>query len=148
MDASQARMPERPGTPPTAHVPEATADERSRMRRYVRSPLGWLLVGVVVIGAISSLMTAGKSGSATEAVLSLVAAAAAIPAYRAVMRRLARRETPEIAFRGAGREVLLGAAVGAGYGAAEPTRPSGTASGPGWRSPGNAPASHANCTTW
>jgi CAAX protease family protein len=85
------------------------------MRRCFRSPIGWLLVGVVAIGAISSLMTVGKSGSAAEVVLSLVAAAVAIPIYRAVMLRLARRDAPELAIPGAGREVLLGAAVGAAF---------------------------------
>src|SRR3954453_8097922 len=97
MDASHIPLPERPSTPPTAHVPGATADRESRMRRCFRSPVGWLLVGVVAIGAISSLMTVGKSGSAAEVVLSLVTAAVAIPIYRAVMHRLARRDTPELA---------------------------------------------------
>lgn len=115
MDASHAHIPERPSAPPMAHGGVANVVEESRTRRCLRSPLCWLLVGIVAMGVISSLMTVGESGSATEVILSLVAGALAIWAYRTVMRHVARRDTPELAVRGAGREVLLGAAVGAAF---------------------------------
>ncbi|MFD0392483.1 CPBP family intramembrane glutamic endopeptidase [Streptomyces nogalater] len=45
----------------------------------------------------------------------MLGAVAAVVVYWLVMRRVARRSTPEIARRGAGREALLGGATGLGF---------------------------------
>src|ERR1039457_3573461 len=45
----------------------------------------------------------------------VLGAVVAVGVYWVVMRRLARRATPEIAWRGAGRQVLLGSAIGLAF---------------------------------
>jgi hypothetical protein len=45
----------------------------------------------------------------------VLGAIAAVAVYCCVMRRVARRSTPEIARSGAGREVLLGGGIGLGF---------------------------------
>ncbi|GAA0403074.1 CAAX amino protease [Acrocarpospora corrugata] len=73
-----------------------------------RSPLIWLPVGLIGVGGVSALASGG-------ALLSVVAAVAAVAVYWAVMRFVARRPMPELATRGAGREALSGAAIGLGF---------------------------------
>ena len=80
-----------------------------RLGRIVRSPLGWMLTGLVGVGLISGL-TATAPGP-----VPVLGAVAAVAVYWLVMRRVARRSTPEIARRGAGREALLGGAIGLGF---------------------------------
>lgn len=80
----------------------------ARLARIGRHPLGWLAVGVVGVGLVSAIVSAGP-------VFALLGAAAAVAVYWAVMRFVARRPAPEIARRGAGREALRGAALGAGF---------------------------------
>ncbi|GLX97251.1 CPBP family intramembrane glutamic endopeptidase [Herbidospora sp. NBRC 101105] len=76
--------------------------------QHARSPLVWLPVGVVAVGAVSAPAGGG-------AVLAVVAAVAATAVYWAVMRWVARRPVPELAGRGAGREALTGGAIGLGF---------------------------------
>ncbi|WP_062437123.1 CPBP family intramembrane glutamic endopeptidase [Herbidospora daliensis] len=76
--------------------------------RRTRSPLIWLPVGLVGVGAASALASGG-------AALAVVAAVAATAVYWTVMRFVARRPLPELARRGAGREALAGGAVGLGF---------------------------------
>ena len=73
-----------------------------------RHPLGWLVVGVIGVGLVSMIVSAGP-------VFALLGAAAAVAVYWAVMRFVARRPAPEIARAGAGREALRGAGIGAGF---------------------------------
>lgn len=71
----------------------------------LRFPLVWMLIGIVAVGAVSSLTSGGP-------VLAVVAAVAAVPVYWAVMRYVARRGTPEIAPAGAVSHALIGIALG------------------------------------
>ncbi|TKA12774.1 CPBP family intramembrane glutamic endopeptidase [Actinacidiphila oryziradicis] len=80
-----------------------------RFRRMVRSPLGWMVTGIVGVGLVSDL-TATAPGP-----VPVLGAAVALAFYWMVMRRVARRSTSEIARRGAGREALLGAGAGLGF---------------------------------
>ncbi|MFJ7945354.1 lysostaphin resistance A-like protein [Streptomyces sp. NPDC096354] len=80
-----------------------------RFGRIVRSPLGWMLTGMVGVGLVSGLTATGPGP------VPVLGAAAAVGVYWAVMRRVARRPTPEIARQGAGREVLLGSGIGLGF---------------------------------
>jgi len=68
-----------------------------------------MLTGLVGVGLISGL-TATAPGP-----VPVLGAVAAVAVYWLVMRRVARRSTPEIARRGAGREALLGGATGLGF---------------------------------
>lgn len=86
----------------------ALPESPGRLARILRSPLGWLAVGLVVVGVPSTLAGAGP-------LLSLVGAGAALAGYWAVMRFVARRPTPELALRGAGRDVGVGAGIGAAF---------------------------------
>ncbi len=81
---------------------------KARLVRIVRSPLGWLAVGLVAVGVPSTLAGAGP-------LLSLLGAGAALAAYWAVMRFVARRPVPEIALHGAGRDLAIGAGIGAAF---------------------------------
>jgi membrane protease YdiL (CAAX protease family) len=80
-----------------------------RFRRAVRSPLGWMLTGILGVGLVSGL-TANGPGPVPA-----LGAVVAVAVYWVVMRRVAHRSTPEIARRGAGREALRGGAVGLAF---------------------------------
>ncbi|MBT2210553.1 CPBP family intramembrane glutamic endopeptidase [Actinomadura sp. NEAU-AAG7] len=80
-----------------------------RLGRIVRSPLGWMLTGLVGVGLVSGLTATGPGP------VPALGAVAAVAVYWLVMRRVARRETPEISRWGAGREALLGGAIGLGF---------------------------------
>ncbi|MGW1411607.1 CPBP family intramembrane glutamic endopeptidase [Streptomyces sp. NPDC002403] len=82
-----------------------------RFGRIVRSPLGWMLTGMVGVGLVSGLTATGPG----PVPVPVLGAAAAVAVYWVVMRRLAGRSTPEIARQRAGREVLLGSAIGLGF---------------------------------
>ncbi|MCG3039522.1 CPBP family intramembrane metalloprotease [Streptomyces sp. S1A] len=77
--------------------------------RIVRSPLGWMLTGMVGVGLVSGLTATGPGP------VPVLGAAAAVAVYWLVMRRVARRPTPETAWSGAGREALLGGGIGLGF---------------------------------
>ncbi|MGK5500628.1 hypothetical protein [Streptomyces sp. URMC 125] len=93
--------------------PDAGPDGRDarggRPGRIVRSPLGWMLTGLVGVGLVSGLTATGPGP------VPVLGAAAAVAVHRLVMRRVARRSTPETARRGDGREALLGGAIGLGF---------------------------------
>jgi membrane protease YdiL (CAAX protease family) len=91
------------------HRPKGSGPGGGRVGRVVRSPLGWMLTGLVGVGVVSGA-TANGPGP-----LPLVGAAGAVAVYGAVMRCLARRPMPEIARRGAAREALLGGGIGLGF---------------------------------
>ncbi|MFD5635790.1 CPBP family intramembrane glutamic endopeptidase [Streptomyces sp. NPDC127077] len=94
----------------TGSGPDEEGDRRGgRFGRIVRSPLGWMLTGMVGVGLVSSLTATGPGP------VPALGAAAAVAVYWAVMRFVARRSTPEIARRGAGRELLLGGGIGLGF---------------------------------
>lgn len=80
-----------------------------RFGRIARSPLGWMLAGTVGVGLISGLTATGPGP------VPVLGAVAAVAVYWLVMRRVARRSTPEIARSGAGREALLGGGIGLGF---------------------------------
>jgi membrane protease YdiL (CAAX protease family) len=77
--------------------------------RIARSPLGWMLTGMVGVGLVSGLTATGPGP------VPVLGAAAAVAVYWLVMRRVARRPTPETAWSGAGREALLGGGIGLGF---------------------------------
>ncbi|MFD6554641.1 CPBP family intramembrane glutamic endopeptidase [Streptomyces sp. NPDC058398] len=94
----------------TGSGPDEEGDGRGgRFGRIVRSPLGWMLTGMVGVGLVSGLTATGPGP------VPALGAAAAVAVYWAVMRFVARRSTPEIARRGAGRELLLGGGIGLGF---------------------------------
>nr|WP_323746527.1 CPBP family intramembrane glutamic endopeptidase [Catenulispora pinisilvae] len=78
----------------------------------MHSPLSWALAGLAGVGLVSGLTATGPGP------VPLLGGVVAMGVYWLVMRRLARRATPEIARRGAGRRVLLGGAIGLGFVAA------------------------------
>lgn len=80
-----------------------------RLKRAVRSPLGWGMAGLAGVGLVSAVTATGPGP------VPVLGAVAAVGVYWLVMRRLARRAAPEIAWRGAGRQVLLGSAIGLGF---------------------------------
>lgn len=80
-----------------------------RLKRAVHSPLSWALAGLLGVGLV-----AGATGTGPGPV-PVLGAVAAVGVYWVVMRRLARRATPEIARRGAARHALLGSAIGLGF---------------------------------
>jgi len=101
-------------TPTAPHDAGSGLDEDGdgrggRFGRIVRSPLGWMLTGMVGVGLVSGLTATGPGP------VPALGAAAAVAVYWAVMRFVARRSTPEIARRGAGREGLLGGGIGLGF---------------------------------
>ncbi|MFE6522972.1 CPBP family intramembrane glutamic endopeptidase [Streptomyces sp. NPDC057794] len=75
----------------------------------MRSPLGWMPAGLLGVGLVSGLTATGPGP------VPVLGAVAAVGVYWLVMRRVAGRSTPEIARRGAGREALLGGAIGLGF---------------------------------
>ncbi|MBT3150109.1 CPBP family intramembrane metalloprotease [Streptomyces sp. CHD11] len=80
-----------------------------RWGRIARSPLGWMLTGMVGVGLVSGLTATGPGP------VPVLGAVAAVAVYWLVMRHAAQRSTPEIARLGAGREVLLGGGIGLGF---------------------------------
>ncbi|MFI5761199.1 lysostaphin resistance A-like protein [Streptomyces sp. NPDC051563] len=79
------------------------------MSRIARSPIGWLVTGVVGVGLVSGLTATGPGP------VPLLGAAAAVAVYGWVMHRIAGRPVPEISRGGAGREALLGGGIGLGF---------------------------------
>lgn len=88
---------------------DGDGDGGGRFGRMARSPLGWMLAGMVGVGLVSGLTATGPGP------VPVLGAVAAVAVYCCVMRRVARRSTPEIARSGAGREVLLGSAIGLAF---------------------------------
>ena len=82
-----------------------TENPPRRASGVLRRPVVWMVVGIAGVGAASMLSLGGP-------ILGLVGAAVAVVVYRVVMRRLARRDTPEIAGRHAVLELLFGAGFG------------------------------------
>jgi membrane protease YdiL (CAAX protease family) len=80
-------------------------DQAGRSGRFLRFPLVWMLVGILGVGAASTLSLGGP-------ILGLVAAVVAVVVYRLVMRYVARRDTPEIAGRQAVPQLLIGVVLG------------------------------------
>ncbi|MER5994750.1 CPBP family intramembrane glutamic endopeptidase [Streptomyces viridosporus] len=89
--------------------PDKDRDGGGRLGRIARSPLGWMLAGMVGVGLVSALTATGPGP------VPVLGAAAAVAVYWWVMRRVARRSTPEIARSGAAREALLGGGIGLGF---------------------------------
>lgn len=89
--------------------PGPDRDGGGRPGRIVRSPLGWMLTGLAGVGLVSASTATGPGP------VPVLGAAAAVAVYWLVMRRVARRSTPEIARSGAGREALLGGGIGLGF---------------------------------
>ncbi|MEU3735204.1 CPBP family intramembrane glutamic endopeptidase [Streptomyces sp. NPDC033538] len=75
--------------------------------RFLQSPLGWMLTGIVGVGLAAGLASVGG-------VVAIVGAAVAVVVYWAVMRHVARRDVPEIARSGAVTQTLSGVAIGFG----------------------------------
>ncbi|MFF8675298.1 CPBP family intramembrane glutamic endopeptidase [Streptomyces sp. NPDC015242] len=99
-----------PDTGPDLHQARgARGGLGGRLARLVGSPLGWMPAGLVGVGLVSGLTATGPGP------VPVLGAVAAVGVYWLVMRRLAGRSTPEIARRGAGREALLGGAIGLGF---------------------------------
>lgn len=88
----------------------------SRRQRLGRHPVVWLLCAPLVL-LVEALFLGPASEAGHTVALSLTAASgvAAWLVYRLVMRWVAHRPVPELAARGAGRELLLGAAVAATF---------------------------------
>ncbi|MEQ6897520.1 CPBP family intramembrane glutamic endopeptidase [Microbacterium sp. KR10-403] len=76
--------------------------------RLLRFPLVWLVIGLVAVGAASLFVGAGTVPALLCTVLALVA-------YWVVMRFVAGRAVPELAARHAGRDLLIGGGIGAGF---------------------------------
>jgi membrane protease YdiL (CAAX protease family) len=85
------------------------AGSGGRFGRAFRSPLGWMLTGIVGVGLVSALTATGPGP------VPVLGAVVALAVYWAVMRRVAGRPVPELARRGAGREVLLGGGIGLAF---------------------------------
>ncbi|WP_307832133.1 CPBP family intramembrane glutamic endopeptidase [Prauserella cavernicola] len=83
-----------------------TDHETGRFGRVSRSPLGWMLVGIVGIVGVSALTSGGPP------VLAVVGAVAAVAVYWAVMRYGAGRSMPEIAPRRAVSHAVIGTVLG------------------------------------
>ncbi|MCK9794232.1 CPBP family intramembrane metalloprotease [Isoptericola sp. 4D.3] len=103
----QGRGPQDHGSPDDG----TRVDRGGPVARFFRFPLTWMLIGVVAIGVVSGATAEAEPVAA----LPVVGAALAVVVYRAVMRFVARRRTPEIAARRAVPEALLGAALGLGF---------------------------------
>lgn len=87
-----------------------TTDQPTKQRtRKASSPLLWAPTAILGVGIVAAA-TANGPGP-----LPVIGAAAAIAVYWAVMHFVARRATPEIARAKAGRETLLGAAIGLAF---------------------------------
>jgi len=82
------------------------------MTRFVRFPVTWMAVGIVVLILIESL---GYLGPGYTVLATAVAACAlGVWAYVLIMRHMARRATPELAVRTLGRNLGIGLALGLG----------------------------------
>jgi membrane protease YdiL (CAAX protease family) len=84
----------------------AVAGHPAGLERILRFPLVWLLVGIVGVGGVSALTAGGPP------VLAVVGAVAAVAVYWVVMRYVARRSTPEIAWTGAVSNAAIGIVLG------------------------------------
>src|ERR1035441_6451393 len=62
-----------------------------RLKRVVHSPLGWALTGLAGVGLVAGVTATGPGP------VPVLGAVVAVGVYWMVMRRLARRATPEIA---------------------------------------------------
>lgn len=88
-------------TPSAAHNDAGSRPDKDdggrggRLGRIVRAPLGWMLTGLVGVGLVSGLTATGPGP------VPVLGAVAAVAVYWVVMRRVARRSTPEIARQGA-----------------------------------------------
>ncbi|MFJ8043275.1 lysostaphin resistance A-like protein [Kitasatospora sp. NPDC096147] len=102
-----------PTSPPTTGAQAAPdhspAGAPGRFGRAVRAPLGRTVCGLVGVSAVAALTATGPGP------VPVLGAVAAVAVYAAVMRRLARRATPEIARDGAVREALLGGGIGLAF---------------------------------
>ncbi|MFE1291473.1 type II CAAX prenyl endopeptidase Rce1 family protein [Streptomyces sp. NPDC058751] len=87
-------------------VSDVSVSSGGRVGRICRSPLGWMLIGIVGVGAVSSVTATGPGP------VPVLGAAVATVVYWAVLRFVARRPTAEIARRGAVREVVFGGGIG------------------------------------
>ncbi|MGX1540897.1 CPBP family intramembrane glutamic endopeptidase [Streptomyces adustus] len=103
-------------TPSTTHheadrarLADVSVSSGGRVGRICRSPLGWMLIGIVGVGAVSSATATGPGP------VPVLGAAVALVEYWAVLRFVARRPTTEIARRGAVREAMLGGGIGLGF---------------------------------
>ena len=85
-----------------------TIRRASAVFRFLQFPIVWLIIGLIVVGAVSVFVGLGP-------VAAVICAAVAVVAYWAVMRCVARRATPELALGGALRDALVGVAIGAGF---------------------------------
>jgi membrane protease YdiL (CAAX protease family) len=85
-----------------------TIRRASAFFRFLQFPIVWLIIGLIVVGAVSVFVGLGP-------VAAVICAAVAAVAYWAVMRCVARRATPELALAGALRDALVGVAIGAGF---------------------------------
>lgn len=86
----------------------------SRTARLAQHPAAWLPIGVVSVGTLAGL-TAQRE---PLTVVPVLGAALAIAVYLLIMRRVAKRATPELTARRAMPEALGGAALGLGLVAA------------------------------
>lgn len=93
-----------------------TSANLSRPQRFWRHPVTWFLFAPLIL-FVEALFLGPASEASHPLAISLTAASgvASWLVYRLVMRRVAHRPTPELAGRGAVRELLLGAAVGAAF---------------------------------
>lgn len=84
-----------------------TTTRLSRPARIARFPLTWLVIGAIAVGAVSIFVGAGPLPA-------VLASAAAVAVYWAVMRLVARRRTPELTTRRLVTELSLGAGIAVG----------------------------------
>ncbi|AYF97842.1 CPBP family intramembrane glutamic endopeptidase [Protaetiibacter intestinalis] len=102
-----------------SEVPQTTPATPSKARRFFAHPLVWMPIGVVAISAAAALadVLGSAFGSAGEAAGTLLGGVLALVLYRLVLRRIAGRQTPELAFAWGrvARRALLGAAIGVGF---------------------------------
>jgi CAAX protease family protein len=85
---------------------ESVVEQPAGLERILRFPLVWLVVGIVGVGGVSALTAGGPP------VLAAVGAVAAVAVYWVVMRYVARRSTPEIAWAGAVSNAAIGIVLG------------------------------------
>src|SRR5215469_14489719 len=106
-------------TPATTRTSDDTTPaiaKPSRWRRVRQYPLTWFLFAPIILFVEALFL--GPASDASRPVATSLTAASGIAAwlmYLFVMRQFAGRATPELARRGAGRELLRGAGVGAGF---------------------------------
>lgn len=88
-----------------------------RWLRFLRHPIVWTTLGVVAIFAATGALLAlgGALGGAGSMAAALASAVAAVLLYLAFRRGVGARATPELAARGAARELLWGIGAGAGF---------------------------------